>query len=144
MNHDDERLMNLTILIMMEPLINPTNSHAFPIRNYPDNRRDVTIKQQESLKLDRIIDIWRAAKGVICLPLYHNITPSEAYTREAAIIDCLGVENLTNIKRGDYYGVTKSWPMNNRRKLGVYLLHKALHIFLAEGESQLRPDDLKK
>lgn len=114
--------------------------------DFPDDRTrgEVTMKHQESLKLERIIEIWQAAKGVICLPLFHNITPSEAYTREAAIIDCLGVENLTNIKRGDYYGATKSWPMNNRRKLGVYLLHKAMNIFLVEGESQLRPNDLKK
>lgn len=102
------------------------------------------MKYQESVKLDRIIEIWRANKGVICLPIFHNITPSEAYTREAAIIDCLGVENLTNIKRGDYYGISKSWSMKDKRKLGVYLLHKAMNIFLVEGESQLRPNDLKK
>lgn len=99
---------------------------------------------QESLKLERIIDIWRNDKGVICLPVFHNIMPAEAYTREAAIIDCLGVENLTNIKRGDYYGVTKTWTARERKKLGILLLFKALHVFMVEGESQLRPDDIKK
>lgn len=104
----------------------------------------MTLNHQESLKLDRIIDIWRCGKGVVCLPLFHNITAMEAYTREACIIDCLGVENLTNIKRGDYYGIVKSWPMKNKRKLGVLLLYKAMNIFLVEGESQLRPNDIKK
>lgn len=104
---------------------------------------DLKTKQQDSLKLDRINDIWRAGKGVICLPVFHNIMPVEAYTREAAIIDCLGVENLTNCKRGDYYGTSKSWTMRQRKQLGVLLLFKGLHIFLAEGESQLRPDDIQ-
>lgn len=100
-------------------------------------------KYQESVKLDRIIEIWRANKGVICLPVFHNITPVEAYTREASIIDCLGVENLTNNKRGDYYGIAKSWTMRDRKRLGVLLLYKAMQVFMVEGESQLRPNDIK-
>lgn len=104
---------------------------------------DKMSKYQESLKLDRIIEIWKVNKGVICLPVFHNITPAEAYTREAAIIDCLGVENLTNIKRGDYYGISKSWTMRDRKKLGVLLLYKAMQVFMVEGESQLRPNDIK-
>lgn len=104
---------------------------------------DKVSKFQESLKLDRIIEIWRANKGVICLPVFHNITPIEAYTREAAMIDCLGVENLTNIKRGDYYGISKSWTMRDRKRLGVLLLYKAMQVFMVEGESQLRPNDIK-
>lgn len=104
----------------------------------------MTAKYQESLKLDRIIDIWCKGKGVVCLPVFHNITPAEAYTREAAIIDCLGVENLTNIKRGDYYGAAKTWTPRDRKRLGVLLLFKAMQVFMVEGESQLRPDDIKK
>lgn len=108
-----------------------------------DGKIDTT-EFEDRLKLDRIIDIWRAGKGVICLPLFPNIMPVEAYTREAAIIDCLGVQNLTNLKRGDYYGITKTWIMRKRKQLGVLLLHKAMQIFIAQGESQLRPNDIKK
>lgn len=104
---------------------------------------DVATKFHDSLKLERIIDIWQSGKGVICLPVFHNIMPVEAYTREAAIIDCIGIENLTNIKRGDYYGISKSWTMRQRKQLGISLLYKAMHIFMAEGESQLRPDDIQ-
>lgn len=101
------------------------------IKIYNDNLLQFNVtKHQESVKLDRIIDIWRANKGVICLQLFHNITPAEAYTREAAIIDCLGVGNLTNIKRGDYYGIAKSWKMRDRKKLGVLLLYKAHQILM--------------
>lgn len=112
---------------------------------YSDKRNDMDVatKFHDSLKLERIIDIWQSGKGVICLPVFHNIMPVEAYTREAAIIDCIGIENLTNIKRGDYYGISKSWTMRQRKQLGISLLYKAMHIFMAEGESQLRPDDIQ-
>ncbi|XP_041785482.1 uncharacterized protein LOC121600691 [Anopheles merus] len=101
-------------------------------------------KQQavDSAKLNRIIDIWAAGKGVVCLHVFHNIMPAEAYTREAAIIDAYGVQNLTNLKRGDYYGKCLSWPMKRRKQLGILLLYKALLIHLAEGETQLLPNDL--
>lgn len=101
-------------------------------------------KQFESAKLERIINIWESGSGVVCLPIFHNILPVEAYTREAAIIDCIGIQNLTNLKRGDYYGHSLSWTMRQRKQLGVLLLYKAMHIFLMQGESQLRPDDIKK
>lgn len=118
---------------------------SYFIRFHADKDTNINVpeKYRDSLKLERITDIWQSGKGVICLPVFHNIVPVEAYTREAAIIDCIGIENLTNIKRGDYYGISKSWTLRQRRQLGVLLLYKAMHIFLAEGESQLRPDDIQ-
>ena len=98
--------------------------------------------RSESKKVERIIDIWTAENGVICLHIFHNILPAEAYTREAAIIYALGLQHLTNLKRGDYYGPAQSWSMRNRKCLGVGLLFKAMKIFFAEGESQLYPSDL--
>lgn len=98
---------------------------------------------RESKKTDRILEIWRDNRGVVVLPVFHNIMPAEAYTREAAIIDTMGLQQLTNLKRGDYYGASVSWNMRLRRQLGAALLYKTLQVFLAEGESQLRPDDIK-
>lgn len=97
---------------------------------------------QESKKLNRIVDIWRSQKGVVCLHIFNNIMPCEAFTREAAIIETIGISNLCNMKRGEYYGITKNLQMRQKRQLGVALLHRALHIYLAEGESQLTPFDL--
>lgn len=127
-------------------------------KNQPTDRRDsvtqdtlACIKQiasagpetvPENKKLNRIVSIWKEKKGVVCLHVFHNITPTEAYTREAAIIDAIGISNLTNIKKGDYYGVATSWSMRQRKQLGVALLFKALHMHLIEGESQLLPSDL--
>ncbi|XP_034668882.1 uncharacterized protein LOC117901982 [Drosophila subobscura] len=95
-----------------------------------------------SKKLERILEIWQNESGVVCLHVFHNIMPIDAYTREASIIDAMGLVHLTNLKRGDYYGPAQSWTMKQRKHLGIALLYKAMHIYLAEGESQLSPSDL--
>ncbi|KAH8263556.1 hypothetical protein KR044_010531 [Drosophila immigrans] len=95
-----------------------------------------------SRKLQRILDIWQSGSGVVCLHVFHNILPTDAYTREASIIDALGLQHLTNLKRGDYYGPAQIWAMKQKKQLGIALLHKAMQIYLAEGESQLSPSDL--
>ncbi|XP_017064352.2 uncharacterized protein LOC108103405 [Drosophila eugracilis] len=95
-----------------------------------------------SRKLERILDIWQHGSGVVCLHVFHNILPIDAYTREASIIDAFGLTHLTNLKRGDYYGPAQSWTMKQKKQLGIALLLKAMHIYLAEGESQLSPSDL--
>lgn len=95
-----------------------------------------------SKKLQRILDIWKSGSGVVCLHVFLNIIPVEAYTREAAMISAITLENLTNVKGGEFYGWAATWPQRERKKLGVYLLHKALMIFLHEGERQLCPTDI--
>lgn len=80
--------------------------------------------------------------GVVCLHVFQNVIPAEAYTYEAAMIDALGLTTLKNLKVGNYYGAVASWPLKERRMLGVYLLYRAMLIFLSEGERQLRPEDL--
>lgn len=100
------------------------------------------VKFQESKKLNKIVDIWKSQMGVVCLHVFNNIIPCEAYTREAAIIDTIDMVNLTNLKKGDYYGAARNFSIRQKRKLGVGLLHRAMNVYLAEGESQLMPFDL--
>ncbi|XP_069779334.1 uncharacterized protein [Narcine bancroftii] len=99
-------------------------------------------KQQFSGKLKHIFDIWSCGQGVISLHCFQNVIPVEAYTREACMVDALGLQMLTNKKRGDYYGVVGTWPLRRRRRLGVHMLKRAMEIFLVEGERQLRPADV--
>ncbi|XP_025837623.1 uncharacterized protein LOC108735333 isoform X1 [Agrilus planipennis] len=93
-------------------------------------------------KIQRIIDIWKANRGVVCLHLFQNVIPVEAYTREAAMISALGLSNLENNKGGEFYGVAATWSTQKKEMYGVFLLHKALSIFLHEGERQLSPKDI--
>lgn len=55
-----------------------------------------------------------------------------------------GLRMLTNQKKGDFYGVVSNWLLKRKRELGIHLLYRAMHIFLAEGERQLRPLDIRQ
>nr|CAH7734612.1 unnamed protein product [Callosobruchus chinensis] len=96
----------------------------------------------DSKKLKTILDIWRDGLGVVCLHIFQNTIPVEAYTREAAMISALKLENLTNMKAGEFYGTASTWTQKQKRLLGVFLLYKAKDIFLSEGERQLYPQDI--
>lgn len=96
----------------------------------------------DNKKVQTILDIWSSNGGVICLHVFQNIIPVEAYTREAAMINALKLENITNARVGDFYGIAATWTERQKRMLGVYLLHKAMNIFLLEGERQLFPHDI--
>ncbi|XP_060522645.1 ankyrin repeat and LEM domain-containing protein 1-like [Cylas formicarius] len=93
-------------------------------------------------KIQKIFDIWSTGSGVICLHVYLNTIPVEAYTREAAMISALTINSLTNIKAGEFYGIPATWSQKQKKMLGVYLLYKAMMIFLNEGERQLCPMDI--
>ncbi|XP_074094875.1 uncharacterized protein LOC141524737 isoform X2 [Cotesia typhae] len=97
---------------------------------------------EPSKKIQKILDIWRDSKGVICLHVYMNRMQEEAFTREAAMIDAIGLDKLTNCVRGNYYGIITT--MNNLDKIGIgnYLLYKAMEIFMYEGERQLFPQSI--
>ncbi|KAL6054648.1 hypothetical protein STEG23_035339 [Scotinomys teguina] len=94
-------------------------------------------------KVRRILDIWDSGRGVISLHCFQHVVAVEAYTREACLLDALGIQTLTNQKQGHHYGEVAYWPLTQRRRLGVHLLHRALLVFLAEGERELRPQDIQ-
>lgn len=56
----------------------------------------------------------------------------------------LGLPNISNVKSGDYYGLASEWGNDQRQEFGTFLLYRAFRIFLQEGETQIRPDDIKK
>lgn len=99
-------------------------------------------RKRPNKKIKHILEIWREGQGVVCLHIFQNVIPVEAYTREAAIISAIKLENLKNVKIGDFYGIAATWTQRQKRLLGVYLLYRAMYIFLNEGERQLRPDDI--
>ncbi|XP_022711510.1 uncharacterized protein LOC111273810 isoform X1 [Varroa jacobsoni] len=94
-------------------------------------------------KIKRILKIWGQGHGVISLHIFQNVIPVEAYTREAAMIEALGINRLlTNAKRGEFYGIADTWTTRQRKQLGAYLVYRAMQVFLAEGERRLGPLDL--
>ncbi|NXF53375.1 ANKL1 protein, partial [Oceanites oceanicus] len=94
-------------------------------------------------KVRRILEIWASGQGVISVHCFQSTVPAEAYTRESCLVEALGLQTITNQRKGNCYGVAASWPAARRRRLGVHMLHRAMRIFLAEGERQLRPADIQ-
>ncbi|CAG9862775.1 unnamed protein product [Phyllotreta striolata] len=113
--------------------------HLYEARRKWDKPNNTTSTEAKEV---RILDIWRAGRGVICLHVFQNIMPVEAYTREAAMISALGLRNLSNKDAGKYYGVACQWSDRDKEKLGAYLLHKAMNIFLNECGSEIYPENL--
>ncbi|KAG8593982.1 hypothetical protein GDO81_001021 [Engystomops pustulosus] len=99
--------------------------------------------KQPCSKVQHIIEVWKSGQGVLSLHCFQNSIPVEAYTREACMVDAIGLKMLTNQKRGIFYGQAQNWTPIRRRLLGVHMLYKAMQIFLAEGERQLRPPDIR-
>ncbi|NWX49866.1 ANKL1 protein, partial [Steatornis caripensis] len=94
-------------------------------------------------KVRRILEIWASGQGVISVHCFQGTVPAEAYTREGCLVEALGLQTITNQRKGNCYGVAASWPAERRRRLGVHMLHRAMRIFVAEGERQLRPADIQ-
>ncbi|XP_053906453.1 ankyrin repeat and LEM domain-containing protein 1 isoform X2 [Cuculus canorus] len=100
-------------------------------------------KQEGCPKVRRILEIWASGQGVISVHCFQNTIPAEAYTRESCLVEALGLWAITNQRKGNCYGAVASWPAEQRRRLGVHMLHRVMRIFLAEGERQLRPSDIQ-
>ena len=98
---------------------------------------------QDSNKLRCIRDIWSENVGVVILYCFQNVISDEALTREACMIDAIGVTRLTNVRRGSYKGISDKWGMETNKNMGIYFLKKAFQIFKGEGEKQIFPDDIK-
>ncbi|XP_074037159.1 uncharacterized protein [Leptinotarsa decemlineata] len=99
-------------------------------------------RTSDNKKLQKILNVWQNNGGVICLHVFQNIIPVEAYTREAAMISALKVENISNVKSGEFYGIASTWPQKHKKMFGAYLLYRAMMIFVNEGERQLFPSDI--
>jgi len=108
------------------------------------NYKNEPAKKKVSEKIRRIHQVWDGGGGVVVVQVFQNTIAVEAFTREAALIDALGCNNLTNQKPGDYYGPANQWSVLQKLKLGTFLLFKAFKIFLQEGERQIRPVDLRR
>ncbi|KAF1565632.1 UNVERIFIED_CONTAM: Ankyrin repeat and LEM domain-containing protein 1, partial [Eudyptes robustus] len=101
-----------------------------------------TRTQKGCPKVRRILEIWASGQGVVSVHCFQSTVPAEAYTRESCLVEALGLQTITNQRKGNCYGTAASWPAERRRRLGVHMLHRAMRIFLAEGERQLRPVDI--
>ncbi|MFH4977576.1 hypothetical protein AB6A40_004285 [Gnathostoma spinigerum] len=113
-----------------------------PLNHLIEAKKAKDSKTEKNRKVLRILDLWSKGYGIVSLHVFQNIMPVEAYTREAAMIDAYGLNNLTNVKRGDYYGISKEWTLKEKTMYGSYLLVRALEVFHVEGCRQLFASDI--
>ena len=58
------------------------------------------------------------------------------------MIDFVGVENLTNERRGTYYGDAKDWSITKQKNFGQLALFSIFRNFLNDGSTGLRLSSL--
>ena len=70
--------------------------------------------------------IWSKGGGILVLTFLHNSTSYAASTREAILIDFVGIENVTNVRKGSYYGGVKNWDRNVLANMGKFYMMKII------------------
>uniref|UniRef100_A0A183BKB7 LEM domain-containing protein n=1 Tax=Globodera pallida TaxID=36090 RepID=A0A183BKB7_GLOPA len=98
---------------------------------------------EQSEKLKRILTLWDRGEGVISQQLFCNIHSAEAHVREGAMIDAIGVDNLTNIVRGSFPGLAARWSRTQIAEFGAFLLREAHAIFKHERCRPILETDLE-
>lgn len=89
-------------------LIDPRNNKVFYVGKGCGERINHHLlgaleeKTKETEKIKTIRDIQRTKKEVVLTILRHGLTEKEAFEIECAMIDFLGIENLTNLVNGHY------------------------------------------
>ena len=73
-------------------------------------------------KLKFILNEMEKGNGILILRSHDGSTSFESHNREAAMLDGLTLENLTNINRGVMYGI-EDWCTNKIRNYGIMLLY---------------------
>uniref|UniRef100_A0A7I4XSU4 LEM domain-containing protein n=1 Tax=Haemonchus contortus TaxID=6289 RepID=A0A7I4XSU4_HAECO len=120
-------------------------SKARPLAHLIEAKKEKELKSPKltsNAKLQRIDSIWKNGNGVVCLQINHSVSDEEAFVREAALIEAIKLENLTNVKGGEWRGKSKSWSPSMRAEFGTYQLLRALGVLKMEGIRPIFPQAL--
>ena len=80
----------------------------------------------EENKMKMIMDCWTQGTGVFVSSGFHSSTHMEAFYREACVIQCIGLDNLTNKNQGYCANGISNWDdtkINNYGLLTIYVLY---------------------
>ncbi|KAK5984258.1 hypothetical protein GCK32_005096 [Trichostrongylus colubriformis] len=120
-------------------------SKARPLAHLIEAKKEKEAKSPKMVsnaKLKRIDSIWANGRGVVCLQISQSVSDEEAFVREAALIEAIKLENLTNVKRGEWRGKSKSWTPAMRAEFGTYQLLRAMGVLKMEGIRPIFPQAL--
>ena len=89
-----------------------------------------------------INECWGNGSGVMCLPFETNATSHEALCREAAVIACLGLDNIKNRVSGSLHGEMKSWDFIKLKNFGELTLFAVFKKFIVKRPPVIRAGDM--
>ena len=95
-----------------------------------------------SNKAEKIREIWKQYQGIIIHQFFNHSTSFEASTREAILIDFIGKHNLTNERKGTYYGKVDAWGVPKIFNMGFYYALLALKRMTIQRQNEFLMDDI--
>ena len=93
-------------------------------------------------KHEAIRNVWMNNGGVIVLTFFHDSSSYAAATREAIMLDFIGLKNLSNERRGSYYGGVGGWDKNVLTNMGKYFITKIMTYSSTKHGEPIRKEDL--
>ena len=78
------------------------------------------------------------------LSFFHDSSSFVAATREAIMLDFIGLKNLTNERRGSFYGGIKEWDQNVLINMGKYCITKIMTYSINQHVEPIRKEDFRK
>ena len=107
-----------------------------------DHLKEALNYDKENEKIFETNQIWDAGHGVIVYKCFQNSTSYEAATREAIMIDFFGKEDLTNKRRGSYYGNIEHWPKEKLFNMGSFYISKIVFDLILNRHVAFLRDDV--
>ena len=86
-----------------------------------------------------IANCWKNGGGVYSIQFEGEATAHESLSREAAVIEAVGLDNLENKILGAKYGEMKSWTHDKVRNFGEMLLYVAFQNFILRRPPIIKP-----
>ena len=100
--------------------------------------------KNENEKVDAIRKVWDRNGGIIVLSFFHDSSSYVAATREAIMLDFIGLKNLSNERRGSYYGGIKEWDQNVLINMGKYFIAKIMTYSINQHVEPIMKEDIRK
>ena len=104
--------------------------------------REALDYENENEKLQAIRNVWNKNGGIIVLSFFHDSSSFVAATREAIMLDFIGLQNLTNERRGSFY--IKEWDRNVLINMGKYCITKIMAYSIDQHVEPITKEDIRK
>ena len=103
---------------------------------------DVDVDIEYGGKLHNCITEMADNDGVIIVTGFCDSSHYMSHFREAAMIEYIGLDKLTNKDKGVYFGASKEWSSVKRKNFGLLALFTIFKNYLNDGSNGIQLDSL--